>query len=662
MALGDGIRRNVATITQAERDRLRDAFVKLNDAATEVYSDGVTKWFKQDQIHQATHVHAFPPYRGIAFLPWHREICNRFELLLREVDPQLSLHYWDWTTDPRTTPAGGLFTTSFMGGSNGPIGAPFTNFDNSGVAAGSRDQTNNPADPPQSVTRDLAGGVPQVASDQAIVTAGDNLAEADQYPAFRAALEDAHNTAHNYIGGTIGAPHTSFRDPFVFLLHSNVDRLFAAWQTAAGKEWRLDPERAFGSEETSDTLPPPEIYDPGVVTPLDPWAGNPNNDPRVKPVRPWAAPDNEQLVRNSKHLSVLLPPRYDTSLRGAPILKAVDATAWGTNRLDIFGIGKHLGMWHKAWDGAWHPSKTDWQDLGGVFTSPPAVVSWGSNRLDIFGTGAHRGMWHKAWDGAWHPSPTDWQDLGGVFTSPPAVVSWGTNRLDIFGLGRGGGMWHKAWDGTWHPSQTDWEALGGVFTSPPAVVSWGANRLDIFGLGLEGAMYHKAWDGAWHPSPTDWENLGGHFTSPPAVVSWGPNRLDIFGLGRGGGMWHKAWDGAWHPSPTGWKDLGGVFTSPPAVSSWTTNRLDIFGIGQHLGMWHKAWDGAWHPSKTGWEDLGGQFTSPPAVVSWGPNRLDIFGLGLGRAMWHKSWDGAWHPSKTGWEELGGVFVTPPGKK
>src|SRR5262249_40340199 len=44
------------------------------------------------------------------FLPWHRELCNRFEALLRKVDPQLSLHYWDWTTDPR-----GLFTAQFMG-------------------------------------------------------------------------------------------------------------------------------------------------------------------------------------------------------------------------------------------------------------------------------------------------------------------------------------------------------------------------------------------------------------------------------------------------------------------------------------------------------------------------------------------------------------------
>ena len=44
---------------------------------------GVSYWFKQDEIHELMHVHAFPPWRGIAFLTWHRELCNRLEALLR---------------------------------------------------------------------------------------------------------------------------------------------------------------------------------------------------------------------------------------------------------------------------------------------------------------------------------------------------------------------------------------------------------------------------------------------------------------------------------------------------------------------------------------------------------------------------------------------------
>ena len=122
MAIGDGIRRNIATISQAERDRFRDAILQLD--MTKIYPDGVSYWDKQDQIHQGTHVHAVP-----SFLPWHRELVNRLEALLREVDPELSLHYWDWTTDPRDSPDGSggtvnLFSSNFMGSANGRAGAP----------------------------------------------------------------------------------------------------------------------------------------------------------------------------------------------------------------------------------------------------------------------------------------------------------------------------------------------------------------------------------------------------------------------------------------------------------------------------------------------------------------------------------------------------------
>jgi len=125
-----------------------------------------------------------------------------------------------------------------------------------------------------------------------------------------------------------------------------------------------------------------------------------------------------------------------------------------------------------------------------------AAVSWGRNRLDIFGLGTNSSMYHKAWDGRWHPSPTDWEHLGGTFNSPPAAVSWGSNRLDIFGLGTNNSMYHKWWDGRWSPSPSDWEHLGGTFNSAPATASWGSNRLDIFGLGTNNSMYHKWWDGS----------------------------------------------------------------------------------------------------------------------------------------------------------------------
>ena len=64
-------------------------------------------------------------------------------------------------------------------------------------------------------------------------------------------LERAHDTCHGYIGSNMGDTHISFRDPFVFLLHSNVDRVFAEWQHQPGCEWRLDLRYVYGSESNS---------------------------------------------------------------------------------------------------------------------------------------------------------------------------------------------------------------------------------------------------------------------------------------------------------------------------------------------------------------------------------------------------------------------------
>jgi hypothetical protein len=73
-------------------------------------------------------------------------------------------------------------------------------------------------------------------------------------------------------------------------------------------------------------------------------------------------------------------------------------------------------------------------------------------------------MYHLSEFGA---AANQWQALGGVFKSAPAIVSWGRDRLDVFGLGTDDQMYHKFWNGrAWGPSQTDWESLGGVFDRP----------------------------------------------------------------------------------------------------------------------------------------------------------------------------------------------------
>lgn len=111
--LGDGIRRDFATISDEERTLLVNALRQLDDPTSVfVYpnnlgheaadaSGNITYWDMQEQIHKDAHVHGSNVHFGPGFVPWHRVIVNRLEGLLRQVDPRLSLHYWDWTTDPR---------------------------------------------------------------------------------------------------------------------------------------------------------------------------------------------------------------------------------------------------------------------------------------------------------------------------------------------------------------------------------------------------------------------------------------------------------------------------------------------------------------------------------------------------------------------------------
>jgi len=121
MTLGDGIRRNIALVSNTERARFIDAILTMDTA--KFFADGVSYWDKQEEIHKNGHATGLAVHGGIEFIPWHRALCNHFEDLLREVDPELSLHYWDWTTDPRVAPPGGaaLFTDVFMDNANAEV-------------------------------------------------------------------------------------------------------------------------------------------------------------------------------------------------------------------------------------------------------------------------------------------------------------------------------------------------------------------------------------------------------------------------------------------------------------------------------------------------------------------------------------------------------------
>lgn len=360
------VRRNLATVSPEERARLLRAILALRDRFA-VPEDPVNLWFKQDQIHQATHVH-----EQASFIPWHRELVNRFEAALQEVDPDVALHYWDWTTDPRHTPDGhggfvNLLTPDFMGAADGVLGPPLERCYDQSLAPGTaRDErgpgdpypADNPAHPPRTVTRKLVtssrtpanarlidydlsqyppgtgpteDGQVQVRSDGDILGQGLDGDMPGQFERFWRAINPSHGWAHAYFGGDMGEvpnvspAHKAFRDPFVFLLHSNLDRLWASWQlSGAGfdqRQWspRLDPSTVYGrlAEGLGDF---PDADDDAervylradaqreLTSTMKPWNGTAEFGATA--VLPWSIPGKAE-PRTPMDPDVVRPPLYD---------------------------------------------------------------------------------------------------------------------------------------------------------------------------------------------------------------------------------------------------------------------------------------------------------------------------------------------------------------
>jgi tyrosinase len=198
------------------------AAVQNIDATTHPGS-GDTMFNLQDIIHATAHAE----HRTDAFLPWHRELVNRYEQMLLSVEPRLTMLYWNWEDDPRAP--FNYYTSSFMGASSGSVGAPFASFS-------------------PSISRNFSS------FHLGIISPDSTHYPFSDFVDFSDSLEgQSHDWSHGVIGATMGSPATSTRDPFFFLLHTNCDRIWAKWQGEPGHTDRIDPVTAYGSS-TSATL------------------------------------------------------------------------------------------------------------------------------------------------------------------------------------------------------------------------------------------------------------------------------------------------------------------------------------------------------------------------------------------------------------------------
>ena len=220
------IRKNANLLKPAERDRFIAAFAQLNNQGTGRFTD-----FRD--MH--TNVSSPQAHGAPGFLPWHRAYLLDLERELQAIDPTVALPYWRFDQ-----PAPNLFTLDYLGVADNLGTVRFSN-----------------SNPLQFWRTDGVQGInrrpffPTNTAPPGLRTEAQTLALGTRYAAFRTMEGNPHGTAHTSFGGSISSIGTAARDPLFFLLHCNVDRLWAKWQRANG---RFDPA-LVSSYDTQPTNP-----------------------------------------------------------------------------------------------------------------------------------------------------------------------------------------------------------------------------------------------------------------------------------------------------------------------------------------------------------------------------------------------------------------------
>lgn len=200
------VRKNANLLTTAERDRFVNALATLNNAGAGMF-----------QTFRDMHVAASSPeaHGAPGFLPWHRAYLLDLERELQNIDRSVALPYWRFDQ-----PAPNLFSQDFIGQT--PALGSAVSF--------------SPTNPLQFWKVDGVSGIQrrpffnQATGNASVINEASTLALGTNYAAFRTMEGNPHGSAHVSFSGSISSVPTAAKDPLFFLLHCNVDRLWAKWQ------------------------------------------------------------------------------------------------------------------------------------------------------------------------------------------------------------------------------------------------------------------------------------------------------------------------------------------------------------------------------------------------------------------------------------------------
>lgn len=200
------VRKNAESLTDGERRRFLRAFA------------GAAQRNNQFAKYWGIHTDAgnMGAAHDVAFLPWHRALLLQIERELQAEDPSVSMPYWEFD---KVAPK--LFTEDFIGRvSPSDAVVRFSASNPLGTVT-----LSHPTVVVSPLVR-LRNGDTSVSA-----SLNKDFMSRNTHTLMRTAIwAPYHGFAHTHIGGIVGDINRSPADPLFFLLHTNVDRAWAAWQ------------------------------------------------------------------------------------------------------------------------------------------------------------------------------------------------------------------------------------------------------------------------------------------------------------------------------------------------------------------------------------------------------------------------------------------------
>ncbi|XP_013412584.1 kielin/chordin-like protein isoform X2 [Lingula anatina] len=221
-------RKEVRDMTRKEVQRYQNAIKRLHSS-----SDGMSRWQELARIH-ATHMPQ--AYGNQAFLPWHRYFLWLLESELQTINCDISIPYFDWSTDAGAMETSAIWRADMFGGS-GNLGTecvlhhPFKDYF-----------------PPfwkPCLMRNFNTSIklPDVVNIQLLLNE-------PSYDKFRLEAESISGLFHQWVGGHMLSPYSPY-DPVFYSHYAFIDRLWTLWQERHGlllypQSLRYIPMEPFG--------------------------------------------------------------------------------------------------------------------------------------------------------------------------------------------------------------------------------------------------------------------------------------------------------------------------------------------------------------------------------------------------------------------------------